>query len=79
MVQGIGFRYTTQRFAADLGLVGWVRNLKDGRVEVLAEGPQKDLEKFMEKLADHFGAYIKGKAVNYQPSEGTFKNFQIVR
>ncbi|MDX2343284.1 MAG: acylphosphatase [Acidimicrobiia bacterium] len=38
-VQGVGYRYTTQRVAADLGLDGWVRNQQDGTVSVMAQGP----------------------------------------
>jgi acylphosphatase len=38
-VQGVGFRYFVQNKAAAMGLVGWARNLSDGRVEVYAEGP----------------------------------------
>ena len=37
-VQGIGFRYNVQKWAQSLGLKGWVRNLVDGSVEILAEG-----------------------------------------
>ena len=79
MVQGIGFRYTAQRLAADLKLAGWVRNLSDGRVEILAEGSENDVEELMRRIADHFGGYIKEKEVNFKAAQGTFKNFQIAQ
>jgi acylphosphatase len=46
-VQGVFFRYETQNTANRLGLKGWVRNLKDGSVEVVAEGPKKNLEQLI--------------------------------
>ena len=48
-VQGVGFRYFVLSRARALSLGGWVRNVPDGAVEVLAEGPRPDLE----KLRDH--------------------------
>jgi acylphosphatase len=50
-VQGVGFRYFAQRSAARHQIRGYVRNLEDGRVEALAEGPAKDVEEFKLDLA----------------------------
>ena len=47
-VQGVGFRYSTFIEADSLGLDGWVRNLRDGRVEVVAEGPQAAVDRLVE-------------------------------
>ena len=49
-VQGVGFRYYVMGAAAELGLVGWVRNRRDGSVEVVAEGELEILKKFIQKL-----------------------------
>jgi len=49
-VQGVGFRYSASRHARMLGLTGWVRNLDDGRVELLAEGSEDALERLAEWL-----------------------------
>lgn len=52
LVQGVGFRYATQREAARLGLVGWVRNRTDGSVEVVAVGEDRELDA-MHRWARH--------------------------
>lgn len=49
IVQGVGFRYWTERTAGQLGLAGWVRNLYDGRVEVVAQGPTSQLDRLVEQ------------------------------
>jgi len=50
LVQGVGFRAYTQRIAESYGLSGWVRNLPDGRVEVLVEGDEEVLCHFVKDL-----------------------------
>jgi len=49
-VQGVGFRYFTRNKGLELKLTGWVRNLPDGSVEVMALGPRSSLEQFMHLL-----------------------------
>lgn len=47
IVQGVGFRYSTQRTARGLGLAGWVRNRPDGSVELWAQGRSADVERLV--------------------------------
>ena len=49
-VQGVGFRYFVQRAAAELGLIGYVKNLEDGRVEVYAVGGEPELSQLESRL-----------------------------
>ncbi len=49
-VQGVGFRYYVMGAASELGLIGWVRNRRDGSVEVLAEGELEILKKLVQSL-----------------------------
>jgi acylphosphatase len=46
-VQGVGFRYYAERQARRLGLTGWVRNLPDGDVELVAEGEENALQQML--------------------------------
>ncbi|MEO0292972.1 MAG: acylphosphatase [candidate division WOR-3 bacterium] len=50
IVQGVGFRYFTIRQAREIGISGWVRNLPDGRVEIVAEGESWRLKEFLENI-----------------------------
>jgi acylphosphatase len=51
-VQGVGFRWWTRSRASEIGLQGYASNLRDGRVEVVAEGPREDCVKLLELLRD---------------------------
>ena len=77
MVQGVGFRYTTQNYAAQLTLAGWVKNLPDRRVEIVVVGPQEKIEELCQKLGQHFGSYIHGKEIKYSSTTDHFEGFQI--
>jgi acylphosphatase len=50
MVQGVFYRAFTQHAAVELGLSGWVRNLPDGRVQAVVEGPRTKVEKLVSRL-----------------------------
>jgi acylphosphatase len=51
-VQGVGFRYWTERVASELGLGGWVRNRRDGSVEALFCGPREDVALMLARCRD---------------------------
>ena len=76
-VQGVGFRYTTESIANQLGLSGWVKNIRGGDVEVLAEGEEAVLEDIISRLEEQFSGYIVKKDVTWGPATGEFKDFGI--
>ena len=51
-VQGVGFRYTVERIARRFRVTGYVRNLRDGRVEVVAEGASEELGRFVAQIEE---------------------------
>ena len=77
-VQGVAFRWVTSDIAHQLGVKGWVRNLRDGRVEVIAEASDETLEEFLKFL--HRGPrYAKVREVQVEWLEGTgeFSRFKV--
>jgi len=76
-VQGVGFRYFTQRVAAELGLGGYVRNLDDGRVEVYAVGPEEKLSELAGRLY-HGPRWAEVDGVDEQEAEVcAYASFEI--
>ncbi|MDP2043548.1 MAG: acylphosphatase [Candidatus Omnitrophota bacterium] len=79
-VQGIGFRYAVQDIASGLKICGWVKNLIDGRVEVLAQAEEDTLGGFLEQVKRNFSRYIKEVNVQWEPAcrqDGEFRDFQV--
>jgi acylphosphatase len=67
-VQGVGFRFTSQQIARGFDVDGYVRNLPDGRVELVAEGHPAEVDGFLAAIRDVMRAYIRGEAVEPCPS-----------
>ena len=78
VVQGVGFRYFVYRIAQQLGVVGWVRNLPDGRVQVVAEGDRCLLESIIEELkVGPRMAHISNVAVKWSEATGKYRSFEV--
>ena len=76
-VQGVGFRFTTQRFASTLRLTGWVKNLSDGRVELVCEGPREQVENLLYKLDRQFASHITHRDIDWLEARKSSTGFDI--
>ena len=78
-VQGVGFRYFVMDRAEALGLVGYVRNMPDGRtVEVVAEGPKDTLETLVRTLSrGPRGSVVEVVDTHWGPPTGQFSVFEV--
>ena len=77
-VHGVFFRYHTQEMAYRLGIKGWVKNRRDGRVEAVFEG-EKDRVNQMIQWCHHGPpeASVSGVRVNWEQYTGEFQDFSI--
>jgi acylphosphatase len=79
-VQGVGFRYTVKTVATGYEITGSVRNLPDGRVELLAEGSKEELEGFRQGICESgLGHIIQKEDVDWGEASNQFRGFEIVR
>jgi len=77
-VQGVGFRHFTYKAALRLGLTGWVRNLPDGAVEAVAQGPQEKIEEWLTALKEGPPASrVKGLTIRRGGNEEAFDKFEV--
>ena len=76
-VQGIGFRFTAERLAEEQSVLGWVSNLSDGRVELVAEANEDTLKNFLTQINNIFGRYIQDIDIKWVPATGEFKDFGV--
>jgi acylphosphatase len=77
-VQGVGFRYTAKNVAMGYEVTGLVRNLPDGRVELIAEGQREELQSFQQEIRDSgLGSLISGEQCTWEDAKGEFRGFEI--
>ena len=76
-VQGVGFRYTAVRLARDQAVTGYVRNLRDGRVELVVEGEEGEVGRLLDRLDRIMAGYIQNRLVNDEEPTGEFLGFEV--
>lgn len=76
-VQGVGFRFTVHRIAARHQLTGFVRNLPDGSVEMLAQGAAEDVASCIADIQESFGGYVRDVKITEVPVDPRYTDFKI--
>jgi acylphosphatase len=76
-VQGVGFRFTARRAANRRQLTGYVRNMPNGSVEMLAQGRPDDVDDCIKDIKEYFFGYIKETKIAEVPPDPTCTDFQI--
>jgi acylphosphatase len=77
MVQGVGFRYTVRRLASQFAVTGYVQNLRDGRVRLVAEGKGAELDDFLDAVRADMAHYIRSIEETAAEATGEFPRFDI--
>jgi acylphosphatase len=77
-VQGVGFRWTARQIANGFEVTGWVRNLPDGRVEMMASGERDEVEAFLQAIRDsELSSHIRNETAAEIPAPGDARGFEI--
>lgn len=74
-VQGVGFRFTTERLARGFAVTGYVRNLPDGRVELVVEGSPREVRGLVDAVEKAMAGYIRDRQMTNSSAGGTFSDF----
>lgn len=76
-VQGVGFRYTAQSIARAHPVVGYVRNLSNGKVELVVEGDEAGVHRFLLAVDARMSGNISDTEIREEPANGEFESFEI--
>jgi len=78
-VQGVGFRYSCRQLAKGFSITGTVKNLDDGRVELITEGEREEIEGFLKAVEEsHLKSFIRQQVVEWSPAQKDLEGFNIV-
>lgn len=77
IVQGVGFRYTVWSIASQFAVAGFVQNLRDGRVKLVAEGEPAELDRFLAAILRQRGPDLDDIQQTVAPATGEFRHFEI--
>ena len=79
-VQGVGFRYSVKQLSLEFDVTGLVKDLPDGRVELVAEGERNELETFQAAIPDAgLRRFIRDTQSHWSEGTGEFRGFEIAR
>ena len=76
-VQGIGFRYTAREIAHQYNVTGFVRNLPDGTVEMLIQGPAQEIDNCIREIQDSFEGRIRDTQIEEVPYNPRYTDFRV--
>jgi acylphosphatase len=77
-VQGVGFRVTARQIACGYDVTGLVRNLPDGRVELIVEGAKGELEAFLQAIGEsELSGFIAARKIDWEKGKGNLRGFVI--
>jgi acylphosphatase len=76
-VQGVGFRFTAYHVANRYKLTGFVRNVPDGTVEMLAQGPDTNIDNCIQEIKDSFSGYVRETKIEEAPFNPQYTEFKI--
>lgn len=77
-VQGVGFRFTTVEIARNFEITGYVQNMMDGSVKILAEGDASELDRFMDGVrSSHIYRYVIREDLTWHEPAGDLEAFSI--
>ena len=76
-VQGVGFRFTSRNIAMRHNVTGFVKNLPDGRVQLVMEGPEDEMNSCTDQIKERMSGYVSNMQETHFPATGEFPNFSI--
>ncbi len=76
-VQGVGFRYTAREVARQYNVTGFVRNLPDGTVEMLLQGPAQEIDSCIKEVQDSFEGHIRDTRIEDAPYNPRYTDFRV--